>query len=245
MVFGLFSKEKALQRTIDRATNKLAQQPDRWGAMEVLRDNGSSEALYGLCKRFSIVSLKGSEDEQEKAWVADQLIAKGEGALEAVRRYLKKHAQLSYGLKVLGEIVPRDRALEDADELLADEPPGYTRDAERKLDIIKWLGEWSGGVGADMVPRLAPYLKDHSEDVRYFAAESLARLDLWEEIGPHLIAALTNPEEEAGRFKRRLAELLAEHDVSLGDKAAQVQAALTGPALTGFSVKGDKVVGKR
>jgi hypothetical protein len=245
MVFGLFSKEKALQRTIDRATNKLAQQPDRWGAMETLRDNGSSEALYGLCKRFSIVSLKGSEDEQEKAWVAEVLIGKGEVALEAVRRYLKKHAQLSYALKVLGEIVPRDKALEVADELLADEPPGYTRDAERKLDIIKWLGEWSGGVGPDMVGRLAPYLKDHSEDVRYFAAESLARLDQWDEIGPSLIEALINPEEEAGRFKRRLAELLAEHQVPLGDQADKVKAALTGPALSTVAVKDGKIITKR
>ncbi len=30
MVFGLFSKEKGLQRTIARATNKLSQQADRW-----------------------------------------------------------------------------------------------------------------------------------------------------------------------------------------------------------------------
>ena len=33
MVFGLFSKDKALQRVVEKATNKLAQQPDRWGAL--------------------------------------------------------------------------------------------------------------------------------------------------------------------------------------------------------------------
>jgi hypothetical protein len=242
MVFGLFSKEKQLQRVIDRANNKLAQQPDRWGAMEQLKEMGTTDALYGLCKRFLFVSLKGSEDEQEKAWVADVLIAKGEQSFGAVKKFLKNHAQLSYGLKVLGKIVDRDRALEVVDEILESEEPGYTRDPERKLDLMKWLGEWDGGLGEDMIPRIAPYLKDHSEDVRYFSAEALARLEPWEQIAPHLVDALTNPEEEAGRFKRRLAEILVEHGGGLGDKADAVKAALTGPALQGFAVKDGKIV---
>jgi len=74
MVFGLFSKKTGLQRTIEKATNKLAQQQDRWPALERLRDDGSEEALLGLCKRFGITSLKGVEDEQEKTWVVDTLV---------------------------------------------------------------------------------------------------------------------------------------------------------------------------
>lgn len=245
MVFGLFSKEKALQRTIEKATNKLAQQPDRWGAMEQLRDNGSAEALYGLCKRFTVVSLKGSEDEAEKSWVADVLVGKGEKAFEPVRRFLKNHAQLSYGLKVLGQIVSREQALDVVDEILDSEEPGYTRDPERRLDLIKWLGEWEGGLGEDMIPRLAPYIKDHSEDVRYFAADGLARIGKFDEVGPALIEALTNPEEEAGRFKRHLAEILATNNVPLGDAADRVKGALNGPALNGFSVKDGRIIQKR
>lgn len=243
MVFGLFSKEKGLQRTIDRALNKLAQQQDRWGALEALLKDGSDEALYGLCRRFSIVSNKSSEDEAEKAWVESALVGKGEQALPAVRRYLKNHAQLSYALKVLGQIVPRAQVLEVIDELFAAEPPGYARDPERKLDILRYLGEWSGGTDDDMAPRLIPYLKDHAEDVRYFAAEALARVSP-ELIGDALIAALTNPEEEAGRFKRRLCELIIEKKLPLGDAADRVKGALTGPALQGFSVKNGQLVGR-
>ncbi len=243
MVFGLFSKEKGLQRTIDRALNKLAQQADRWGALEALRKDGSDEALYGLCRRFAIVSNKASEDEAEKAWVEETLVAKGEAALPAVRRYLKNHALLSFALKVLGQIVPRDQVLEVVDELFAAEPPGYTRDPERKLDLLRWLGEWNGGAQDDMAPRLVPYLKDHAEDVRYFAAEALTRLPA-ELYGPALIDALTNPEEEAGRFKRRLCEIIIEKKVALGDAADRVKGALTGPALSGFSVKNGLLAGR-
>ncbi len=209
--------------------------------MEALRKEGTDEALYGLCRRFSVVSNKSSEDEQEKQWVEEVLVGKGEVALGAIRRYLKNHAQLSFALKVLGQIVPRDKALEVVDELLAAEPPGYARDPERKLDVLRWLHEWSGGSGDDLVPRVAPYLKDHAEDVRYFAAEALLRSD-FKLVAPHLIAALINPEEEAGRLKRRLAEILAEHKAPLGDATEAVRGALHGPALQGFVVKDATIV---
>lgn len=241
MVFGLFSKEKALQRQIEKATNKLAQQADRWSAMENLRKDGSEEALYGLCRRFSIVSQKSSEDEQEKQWVVDVLVEKGEIAIGPLRRYLKNNAQLAFALKVLGKIVPKERALQVTDELIESEPPGYTRDPERRLDLIKWLGEWPGATADDVVPRLVPYLKDHSEDVRYFAAEGIAHRDA-PRAAAELIAALTNPEEEAGRFKRRVAEILAEHAVALGDRADAVRQALTGPATSAFTVKDGRIV---
>ena len=241
MVFGLFSKEKALQRNIAKTSNKLLQQADRWAAMEALRKDGSEEALYGLTRRFSIVSHKSSEDEQEKQWVVDVLVEKGEVAIGPVRRYLKNHAQLALGLQVLGQIVPKERVLEVIDELFASEPPGYTRDPERRLDLIKWLGEWPPATAADVVPRLSPYLKDHSEDVRYFAAEALAHHAM-DQAGPLLIEALTNPEEDAGRFKRRLAELLAEHKVPLAARADAVKGALDGPALSSFSVKNGVLV---
>src|SRR5215475_7239719 len=99
MVFGLFSKEKSLQRTIDKATNKLAQQVDRWGALEKLKEDGGEEALYGLCKRFAITSLKGVEDEQEKHWVVDTLVGMGSAALAPLVRYMKTAEQLAFPLK--------------------------------------------------------------------------------------------------------------------------------------------------
>ena len=48
MVFGLFSKEKSLAKTIERATNYLAQQPDRLQSLEKLKEDGSDAALFGL-----------------------------------------------------------------------------------------------------------------------------------------------------------------------------------------------------
>jgi hypothetical protein len=240
MVFGLFSKEKSLQRNVERATNKLSQQADRWGAMEKLRDDGSEEALFGLCKRFGITSTKSTEDEQEKTWVVDTLVDKGADAEKPLRRYMKGALHLSHPLKALERIASKETALEIVDELLATEEPGYTRDPDRRLDLLRWLIEWSGGTSADVVPRVVPYLVDFDENVRYAVVDGLARHDI-ALVGPHLVGALVRPGEESGRVKRRLAELIAEHQIALGEHAAKIPALLVGP-VAGFRVEGDRLV---
>src|SRR5439155_658330 len=86
------------------AWRKIAQQPDRWSALENLRDDGSEDALYGLCKRFGVVSQKGIEDEQEKDWCVDVLVEKGGASLEPLKRYMKTADLLAFPLRVLGRI---------------------------------------------------------------------------------------------------------------------------------------------
>ncbi|MEZ4367277.1 MAG: hypothetical protein R2939_13475 [Kofleriaceae bacterium] len=237
MVFGLFAgnKDKALQKTIERATNKLSQQADRWQALERLKEDGTEEALFGLCKRFAITSSKGVEDEQEKAWVVSTLTAKGTAALPALRRYLATATEIAYALKVLEGCGDDAGALAVVDELLAIEKPGYTRDAERRVDLMRWLGEWKGMTDADAVTRLAPYLADFDENVRFAVVDGLAQRDP-ALAGPPLLDALLRPEEESGRVKRRIGEILAEHKVALGERAPAVEPVLVG-TLAQFWIK--------
>ena len=235
MVFGLFSKEKSLQRTIERATNKLSQQADRWGALEKLREDGTDEALLGLCKRWSITSNNQVEDQQEKAWVVDVLTAKGAVALKPLGRYMKSAPQLSYALAVMGAVADKAQVLELVDPILADETPGYTRDPERRLDLIRWLGEWKDG-GADAAKRLVPYLKDFDQNVRVAAADAIADADP-ALTADALLAAFLRPVEESGRFRKRIAEILAKHKHPLGDHAATVASLLIGP-VAGFAIVG-------
>jgi len=242
MVFGLFSKEKSLQRTIDKATNKLAQQPDRWGAMERLRDDGSEAALYGLCRRFGITSMRGVEDEQEKNWVVDALVEKGAMVLAPLRRYMANAEQLSFPLRVLERIVPPPKVLEVVDELLASEPPGYTRHPERRTDLITWLAEWSAISDDDLIQRLVPYLADFDENVRFATIDGLAPKDP-AKYGQHLVAALLRPDDESGRIKLRIAQVLAEKKIPLGDHASQVAGGLTG-TTSSFAVKNGVLVAR-
>ncbi len=236
MVFGLFSKEKALQRTIDKATNKLAQQPDRWGALEKLNEDGSDEALFGLCKRWAITSLKGVEDEQEKNWVVDVLVGKGAAALAPLVRYMKSAEQLSFPLRVLERIASHDKVLEIVDELFASEPPGYVRMPDRRIDLVRWFAEWKPGTDDEVIPRLTPYVTDFDENVRFAAIDGMANRDP-KKIAPPLIAALLRPEEESGRIKRTVVEVLEKAKAPLGDQDAAVGSMLTGPLGEDFKIE--------
>jgi hypothetical protein len=242
MVFGLFSKEKSLERTIKRATNKLAQQPDRWGAMEKLKEDGSEAALLGLCKRFGITSHRAIEDEQEKNWVVDVLVEKGAMVLGPLRTFMRSAEQLTFALKVLEGIVPKPEVLKVIDELLATEKPGYTRHPERRLDLIRWLGEWSQLTDGELLERLGPYLADFDENVRFATIDALATRDP-AVIGELLIRAMLRPDEESGRIKLRIAEVLAERKIPLGERASEVSAGLTG-TTSGFAVKNGVLVAR-
>ena len=237
MVFGLFSKEKALQRTIEKATNKLAQQPDRWAALEKLREDGSDAALHGLCKRFSITSMKGVEDEAEKAWVVDTLVAKRDAALGPLVRYMKSAEQLAFPLRVLERIADHDKVLEVVDQLLATEPPGYVRMPERRIDLLRWFAEWKPATDDEVISRFTPYVTDFDENSRFAAIDGMASRDPVKIAAP-LLAAMIRPEEESGRIKRAIAEVLVKTKAPLGEHAAAVAGALTGPLADAFKVDG-------
>jgi hypothetical protein len=235
MVFGLFSKEKALEKTIAKATNKLSQQVDRWGALERLKEDGSEDALLGLCKRFGITSTKGVEDEQEKNWVVDTLVGFGPAALPPLVRYMTKAEQLAFPLRVLERIAPREKVLEVADQLFKSEPPGYVRMPERRIDLIRWFSEWKPATDDEVVSRLAPYVSDFDENSRFAAIDGMSGRDP-AKIAPPLVAALIRPEEESGRIKRTIVEVLEKSKAPLGDQADAVAAVLTGPLADDFKV---------
>jgi hypothetical protein len=242
MVFGLFgNKEKALARTIDKATNKLSQQVDRWGALERLKEDGTEGALLGLCKRFGITSTKGVEDEQEKNWVVDTLVSFGPVALEPVRRYMKSAEQLAFPLKVLERIADKPKVIEIVDELFKSEPPGYVRMPERRIDLVRWLGEWLPATDEEVVSRLLPYVQDFDENSRFSAIDALGTRDP-KLIAKPLIDALVRPDEESGRIKRQIVEVLAKAKIPLGDRESAVAGVMTGPLATDYKIDGNLLV---
>lgn len=242
MVFGLFSKEKSLEKTIAKATNKLSQQVDRWAALEKLKEDGREDALYGLCKRFGITSMKGIEDEQEKDWVVETLVGKGNDAFGPLVRYMKTAEQLAFPLRVLERIADRDKILAVAEELFKSEPPGYVRMPERRIDLMRWFSEWKPATDEEVIAHLTPYVTDFDENSRFAAIDGLAGRDP-AKIAPPLIAALTRPEEESGRIKRTIVEILEKTKAPLGDKADAVASVIAGagPLAQDFKVAGGVV----
>ncbi|HWM84846.1 MAG TPA: HEAT repeat domain-containing protein [Kofleriaceae bacterium] len=239
-MFGLFSKDRALKRAMEKVTSKHAQSVDRWAAMEKVAKQGSEEALYALCCRFAFKYDKTIEDQSEKSWVVEALVARGENALPAVRRYMKTAGSLHYPLIVLGQIAEDATVFEVIDEILRDEPPGYTRDPERRTDVLSWLGEWEGPSNQEIARRILPYLEDFDENVRYKAVDSLGFKPTPEAAEP-LVKALVREEEESRRLRQRIAEVLADNQWDLGERKSEV-AALLETQLTSYKMHRDRLV---
>jgi HEAT repeat protein len=243
MVFGLFSKEAKLQRLIKKAANQLSQSPERHSAMEGLLNDGSDEALYHLLRRFTFNYSKTLEDEQEKEWVVEAMTGKGDAVLPALERYLKSASNIAYALRILERVAERSQILAIVDQLLADEDPGYTRDTTKRTQLLHWLGEWNGADGSEVARRVIPYLQDFDENTRYTAVEALSTRPVPEAVAP-LVAALVLPTEEATRLRVRIAEVLADAGLDLGEGEAAV-AALLDTALSDFRIQQAKLVRKQ
>jgi hypothetical protein len=244
---GLFSKKTPMERMIEKATNKLAQSRDREDALRKLEEDGTDEALFGLCKRFGITSTTGVDDVREKHWVRDTLVLKGPVAIPSLRRYMKNAEQIALALEVVERVaaqnpttVDKAKVFEVIDEIFAVETPGYVRMPDRRIDLIKWLTSWKDATDDEVITRVKPYLPDFDENVRFAAIEGLSTRDPGK-VAPLLVDALLRSGEDSGRIRRTIVEALERTRAPLGDRAAQVAAMLIGPLAQDYKVDGGLV----
>jgi hypothetical protein len=250
-IFDLLSKEGrkkgALPRNIKKTSDKFAQSEDRFSAMEKLREDGSDEALYGLCRRFAFVYDKTIQDEQEKQWVSDTLAGFGERSIPALRKFVLEAETVSHGLSVLDRVAPPETFLSIIDELAAREEPGYTRDPDKKIQFLNFLGEYHKSTTGESVRRIVPYLADFDEGVRFTTVEALAHQTddpmLEQAARLPLLKALVRPEEESRRIKVRIGELLAQLGWRVTEEKEAVQRLLSGD-VPEFVMQHDKLVKK-
>lgn len=230
----LFSKEARarnnLKKTIARAADKHAQSGDRWRALELLRDDGSAEAIAGLLRRFSFVYDKSIEDEQEKEFVYQILVELGGKILPELRRYLRESETLSWSLKIL-EQVATGAAFHDTLQALCEQNDNtYVRDPSKKIQLVHFMGEHRDPKIAAMV---VPYVDDVDEGVRFKAVEALLLQGQREIILTPLIDRLLNKSEESRRIKIRILEGLAEAGIPIAERPAEVERALSELGLDG------------
>jgi hypothetical protein len=211
-VFNIFSKEgrtnRARERNMKHAVDKYRQSPDRLKALQSLRDDGSPEALYGLMRRFGMMYDKTIDDEQEKEWVFETLIAKGASILPPLKRYLASAESISWGLRVLDKVANKEQELEVLKEILARHEPGYERDPTKKIQLLNHL---AGFRDPQVSPLVVPYLGDMDEGVRYAAAEALTRQGDEATAREPLLQLLTSDKEESLRIRIQIAAGFADH----------------------------------
>src|SRR5678816_3794805 len=151
---------RSLQKHISRARNKDSQHVDRQASLDVLRDaagDGSEEAMAGLLGRFTIRYDKSIEDEQEKEFVAEELIHLGKKVLPQLQKHLRSAESIAWGLKVLHAVADKDDGWPILQDLCERNDNSYTRDPSKKIQLLNYLGEQEDRRCAEA---LLPYLED-------------------------------------------------------------------------------------
>jgi len=206
----LFSSSGRAKSRLDKwtktATSPYTQSAERYAAMQSMIKDGSDEALFCVFKRFTVVSTKSIEDEEEKSWAYRELSGLGSKVLPAAKRFCVEAESVAWALRIIEDVADETQEWEILDELLKNHPPGYERDAAKKQQILTHLSEIDDPKVAEL---LAGYLEDHDEGVRFFSVEQL--VDIGDEsVKPAIISRLLNPEEESLRLRTRILEGLAE-----------------------------------
>jgi HEAT repeat protein len=196
-----------LDKLIKTVTNPYTQSAERYAAMEQLVADGSEAALIGIFRRFTVVSTKSIEDEEEKGWAYRQLSGLGAKVLPAARAFCLEHDNVAWALRIIEDVADEAQEWEILDALLERHPPGYERDPKKKLQILTHLADIDDPKVAES---LTGYLGDSDEGVRYFAAEQL--LDIGDEAqSKHaLVDRLVDPQEDSMRLRSKILDGLVE-----------------------------------
>ncbi|MEE8408674.1 MAG: hypothetical protein V3T05_03630 [Myxococcota bacterium] len=222
MVFGkLFGKgpltDKKIAKISKLASNPFAQTDVRMREMQRLLDDGSTASLKGVLKRFAANASGSIADEDEKKWLEDMLVDRGEVAIEPLRRYIGSENKLTYALRAFSRLAGDQEAVRYFLQVLADYGPEDYRSSEAKLQIVWALSEHMND--ERVMPGLIEFVVDHSDDVRW------AIMDLVEKVADDgqltdgvrdracaMLVRLIQEEETGPRIQQRAAELLAKRN---------------------------------
>lgn len=183
--------------------DKLAQNYDRMEAIEALSRVHSEEAAAALLKRFSFSIEPSITDQEEKEVAYHGVVACGEEAIAPVLRYCEKAESLTWALKILKEILPPGRYIEEIVDLLDAHDTDWSRNVDPKLHLIRAL---EGQKNAEVKEVLQRFLEDVSEPVRFQATIALFSTED-DTLLPKIFEKIA--EEESMRLVVKIAESVA------------------------------------
>lgn len=232
---GAGAADKAMSKHVQKLVHPYVQHEDRLRAAEVLAQIGTEEALFNLLKRYDLTLDKSYQDMDEKVYVKDLLVAKGEAAVEPIRKFLKVSENVNWPERILIYILEDDAkvlaVLLDALESTRDSGDMKGQKRARLLSLFtKYLDP--------RIPKaVLPFLYDFDEGVRFTAVEILdAQAD--PSTREELFAVMTGPDEESTRVRRRILEVFVKHGWSVAEWMDTVEGWLP----EGVMLQGDRLV---
>jgi HEAT repeat protein len=211
----LFDKEKAAERKVGKLkktlTNMYVQPPERKYAIQQLRDIGSDDAIDALLARFVEQAPNTTVDVDEKEYcyemLADMSAHPDKNVRSRVENYLHEHDErINWPLKVLTDIVSKEEMTTFITELLADCNTEYTRNPEKKQELVLRAADLESEELSEQVARFAA---DDNETIRFLAIEALIKQaddELVQKVFKERIR-----EETSIRILKKIAEVFADN----------------------------------
>jgi hypothetical protein len=201
-----FSSDGKVKRLGKKLTEKFGPPENRQKAISQLAEIGTSEALSAMLLRFTIISDSRITDAEEKETVFHHMVDAGEDALVPLKDFLRERVQVAWPLKVLAELLPAGEVLALVLAELTRLGQEYTRDPEKKVQLVTWLLEHHPEPDPRVAPALWPLLAEQSDDLKLATARGLAQHPDPGSQGP-LVAALVE-EGQSARVRQEIAGAL-------------------------------------
>lgn len=233
----MLSPEKKIAKHVRRLTNRDSQPEDREASAAWLANQGTPQAILGMLSRFDMSLDHQLKDHGEKDQLSRMIAELGEPAIQPTQVWLKRCKSVARPLALLEHLVSEEAAIQAAFEILdIEREQGNDFKPRKKNSVLIWLAERRH---EQAIERVAPFLDDFDEGVRYAAIEVLAAQKSEDAVLP-LVAVLLNPEEDSNRLRVRICEVFSQRRWSLGEAAAD----LTGSLPDGFAVSDGRIVSR-
>jgi hypothetical protein len=222
-----FTKEGKVKRLGKRLTEKFGPPENRQKAIAVLAEMATPEALSALLLRFTINSDSRITDAEEKQVVFDHLIAAGDLAIEPLRTFVREKNSVSWAIRVLAEIIPPGELLDLVLQELKRLSSEYSRDPEKKVQLLHWLTEHHVAVDPRLGAAAQVFLGDMSDDVKIAAlAVLLQQKD--PSVREPMLQALVD-EEQSARVRKEIVAALADLGAGVQGYRQKVEAIVQEP----------------
>ena len=192
----------------------------RYGAMEKLLEWDTPESIEALFLRYTSTAEKETSDEEEKAWLADKLVALGPAkVVPALGKYLRRNEKVGWAIRILQRLVDEEKAAQVLCKVLDDLDIHFDRHPQRKVEILHALMERASDPAVSKAAE--PFLEDTDDTVRIAVGELLARSGNEEQLNA-LVDAFVNSGDRP-RVQVELIKHMAEQGVSVKGRKAEVE----------------------
>lgn len=204
-IFSFFGKrppsENAVAKQVQKAKEQYAKPEYRRAAMDKLLEWNTKESLSGLLGRFSVVVQSPHWDEEEKRWLVEEYVKRGDAVKGVLIDFLMKSHEVTYVVRCLEKLCTKDEMKRILTGALKERSPDDYRTNQSKMELIAAFEDYPESEVSDTI---LPYLDDHNDDVKCMAVDVLAQPE--NRKAHQAIALMLSNTEHSGRVLRHAAQ---------------------------------------